>query len=68
LYLFVVAYGITAYILIGVTIPNTGALARYRSEYMLMITAVLASGSGWQVLDSAERFLLRIISPSVNRI
>lgn len=68
LYLFVLAYGITAYILIGVTIPNTGALIRYRSEYMLMITAVLASGSRAQGIAWLEQQLARFISPSATRI
>jgi hypothetical protein len=67
LYLFVVAYGITAYILIGVTIPNTGALIRYRSEYMLMISAVLVSVSSWPVLNKMDTWMRRFISPSASR-
>lgn len=68
IYWFMMAYALTAYLLIGVTIPNTGALARYRSEYMLMITAVLVSISQHPWLLRLEQGLSKFISPLANRI
>ena len=67
-YLFILAYAFSAYILIGITIPNTGALVRYRSEYLLMITAVLVSVSNSGFVLILNEKISSFIWPSTNRI
>ncbi len=67
-YLFIVAYSLTAYLLIGVTIPNTGALLRYRSEYVLFLTMVFTALSNQAWVYSVNRKIGKFISPSTSRI
>ena len=67
-YLFVVAYALSAYLLIGVTIPNTGALLRYRSEYTLFLTIVFTGMSRQVFVDRMNERIGAFISPSTNRI
>lgn len=68
MYVFIMAYAISAYLLIGLTIPNTGALVRYRSEYLLAISAVLVSVSRSPLVAIIEEKISPIIWPSTTRI
>ena len=59
MFLSLIFYAVSIYLFIGYTIPNCGALVRYKSEFTVLLLASLA---GFSEIPALNHFLNRLLS------